>query len=56
MAALAEELEADVILVGSRGLGGTKAVLGSVSDVIGTTAPRRFWSRRAPWPSPPTTP
>jgi nucleotide-binding universal stress UspA family protein len=34
MAALAEELEADVLLVGSRGLGGTKAVLGSVSDVI----------------------
>ena len=34
MAALAEELEADVILVGSRGLGGTQAVLGSVSDVI----------------------
>ena len=34
MAALAEELEADVILIGSRGLGGTKAVLGSVSDVI----------------------
>jgi nucleotide-binding universal stress UspA family protein len=34
MAALAEELHADVILVGSRGLGGTQAVLGSVSDVI----------------------
>ena len=34
MAALAEELEADMILVGSRGLGGTQAVLGSVSDVI----------------------
>lgn len=34
MAALAEELEADLILVGSRGLGGTQALLGSVSDVI----------------------
>ena len=34
MAALAEELAADMILVGSRGLGGTQAVLGSVSDVI----------------------
>ncbi len=34
MAALAEELKADVMVVGSRGLGGTKAVLGSVSDVI----------------------
>ncbi len=34
MAALAEQLEADVIVVGSRGLGGTQALLGSVSDVI----------------------
>ncbi len=34
MAALAEELEADVIVVGSRGLGGRRAVLGSVSEVI----------------------
>lgn len=34
MAALAEELGATVILVGSRGLGGTRAALGSVSDVI----------------------
>lgn len=34
MAAMAEELDADVMVVGSRGLGGTKAVLGSVSDVI----------------------
>ena len=34
MAALAEELEADVIVVGSRGLGGTRAVLGSVSELI----------------------
>ncbi len=33
MAALAEELEADVIVVGSRGLGGTQAVLGSVSEL-----------------------
>lgn len=33
-AALAEELEADLVLVGSRGLGGTQALLGSVSDVI----------------------
>lgn len=34
MVVLAEELEADVILVGSRGLGGTQALLGSVSDVV----------------------
>ena len=32
--ALAEELGADLILVGSRGLGGTQAVLGSVSDIV----------------------
>lgn len=34
MAALAEELGADVVVVGSRGLGGTQAVLGSVSDLV----------------------
>jgi nucleotide-binding universal stress UspA family protein len=31
---LAERLSPDVVLVGSRGLGGAKAVLGSVSDMI----------------------
>lgn len=30
----AEEVHADVVLVGSRGLGGTQAVLGSVSDMV----------------------
>lgn len=30
----AEELDADVVLIGSRGLGGTRAVLGSVSDLV----------------------
>ena len=34
MAALAEELGADLVLIGSRGLGGTRAALGSVSDVV----------------------
>ena len=34
MAQLAEELNADLVLVGSRGLGGTRAALGSVADVI----------------------
>ena len=31
---LAQEWEADLVLVGSRGLGGTKALLGSVSDMV----------------------
>ena len=31
---IAEELDADLVLVGSRGLGGTKAILGSVSDMV----------------------
>lgn len=30
----AEDAQADVVLVGSRGLGGSKAVLGSVSDMV----------------------
>lgn len=30
----AEEVDADLVLVGSRGLGGTQAVLGSVSDLV----------------------
>lgn len=30
----AEDVQADVVLVGSRGLGGSKAVLGSVSDLV----------------------
>ena len=34
MAQLAEELDSDLVLVGSRGLGGTRAALGSVADVI----------------------
>ncbi|WP_431913379.1 universal stress protein [Nonomuraea jabiensis] len=33
-AQLAEELDADLVLVGSHGLGGARAVLGSVSDVV----------------------
>ncbi|OJF15634.1 universal stress protein [Couchioplanes caeruleus] len=33
-AQLAERLDADVVVVGSRGLGGTRAVLGSVSDMV----------------------
>ncbi|MDG4825344.1 universal stress protein [Asanoa sp. WMMD1127] len=37
---LAEELDADVVLLGSRGLGGTKAVLGSVSDMVVHYTPR----------------
>lgn len=31
---LARKVDADVVLVGSRGLGGTRAVLGSVSDMV----------------------
>ncbi len=34
MAQLAEELGADLVLIGSRGMGGTRAALGSVADVI----------------------
>ncbi len=34
IARAAEEVQADVVLVGSRGLGGTQAVLGSVSDMV----------------------
>ncbi|MBN9635194.1 MAG: universal stress protein, partial [Actinobacteria bacterium] len=34
IAQAAEEVHADVVLVGSRGLGGTQAVLGSVSDIV----------------------
>ncbi|MFI7602403.1 universal stress protein [Actinoplanes sp. NPDC049681] len=34
VAELAEKLDAQVIVVGSRGLGGTKALLGSVSDMV----------------------
>jgi nucleotide-binding universal stress UspA family protein len=34
IAQAAEEVHADVVLVGSRGLGGTQAVLGSVSDMV----------------------
>lgn len=34
LAQVAEQVEADLVLVGSRGLGGTQAVLGSVSDLV----------------------
>ncbi len=34
IAQAAEEVQADLVLVGSRGLGGTQAVLGSVSDMV----------------------
>jgi nucleotide-binding universal stress UspA family protein len=34
MAQLTEQLQADVVLVGARGLGRTEAVLGSVSDLV----------------------
>lgn len=34
IAQAAEEVRADLVLVGSRGLGGTHAVLGSVSDMV----------------------
>lgn len=37
---VAVELDADLVLVGSRGLGGTKAVLGSVSDMVVHYTPR----------------
>ncbi|NUR90763.1 MAG: universal stress protein [Nonomuraea sp.] len=33
-AQLAQELDADLVIVGSRGLGGARAVLGSVSDTV----------------------
>ncbi|HET6532064.1 MAG TPA: universal stress protein [Actinoplanes sp.] len=36
---LAQRLEPDLVLVGSRGLGGAKAVLGSVSDMVVHYAP-----------------
>ncbi|MGB3353243.1 MAG: universal stress protein [Mycobacterium sp.] len=34
IAQAAEEVDADLVVVGSRGLGGTQAVLGSVSDLV----------------------
>ncbi|MFI7542482.1 universal stress protein [Actinoplanes sp. NPDC049599] len=37
---LAAELDADLVLLGSRGLGGTKALLGSVSDMVVHYSPR----------------
>lgn len=39
-AQLVEELDADLVLVGSRGLGGARAVLGSVSDMVVHYTPR----------------
>ncbi|WP_263656516.1 universal stress protein [Nonomuraea aurantiaca] len=40
VAQLALELDPDVVLVGSRGLGGAKAVLGSVSDMVVHYSPK----------------
>jgi len=40
IAELAEKKAADVVVVGSRGLGGARAVLGSVSDVVAHYTPR----------------
>ncbi|MCX4472672.1 Universal stress protein [Micromonospora sp. MW-13] len=40
LAELADEKQADVLLVGSRGLGGARAVLGSVSDMAVHYSPR----------------
>jgi nucleotide-binding universal stress UspA family protein len=40
LAQLAEKLDADVVVVGSRGLGGAQAVLGSVSDMVVHSATR----------------
>ena len=37
---LAEKMDPDLVLVGSRGLGGAQAVLGSVSDMVVHYAPR----------------
>ncbi|GIF60525.1 universal stress protein [Asanoa iriomotensis] len=37
---LAEKLDPDLVLVGSRGLGGAEAVLGSVSDTVAHHSPR----------------
>jgi hypothetical protein len=37
---IADEVQADVVLVGARGLGGAKAVLGSVSDMVVHTSER----------------
>ena len=39
-AELAERMDADLVLVGSRGLGGARAVLGSVSDMVAHYATR----------------
>lgn len=40
IADLADKLDADVVVIGSRGLGGAPAVLGSVSDVVAHYTPR----------------
>jgi nucleotide-binding universal stress UspA family protein len=40
LAELAEKIDADLVLVGSRGLGGARAVLGSVSDMVVHYTPR----------------
>lgn len=40
LAELAEKLDPDLIVLGSRGLGGARAVLGSVSDMVVHYAPR----------------
>jgi nucleotide-binding universal stress UspA family protein len=40
LAEVAEKMDADVVLIGSRGLGGARAVLGSVSDMVAHYATR----------------
>lgn len=40
LARIAQERDADLVLVGSRGLGGARAALGSVSDLVVHHAPR----------------
>ncbi|HEX5993961.1 MAG TPA: universal stress protein [Jiangellales bacterium] len=40
VAELAEQVDTDVVVVGSRGLGGARAVLGSVSDMVVHYSPR----------------
>ncbi|GAA0223080.1 universal stress protein [Cryptosporangium japonicum] len=40
LAQLAGEIDADLVVVGSRGLGGTRAFLGSVSDMVVHYSPR----------------
>ncbi|MCZ8378459.1 universal stress protein [Mycobacterium sp. CPCC 205372] len=48
LAQLAEQMAADVVLVGSRGLGGAQALLGSVSDIAVQYASRPTLVAQAP--------